>query len=48
MSINTSSLRDSTNLDFLRSAAVLLVFWVHLYDIWTGTGKDRGFVWHLG
>jgi peptidoglycan/LPS O-acetylase OafA/YrhL len=45
---NTSSLRDSTNLDFLRSVAVLLVFWVHLYDIWTGTGKNWGFVWHIG
>jgi peptidoglycan/LPS O-acetylase OafA/YrhL len=43
-----TSFHDSANLDFLRSFAVLLVFYVHLYDIWTGTGKDSGFVWHLG
>ncbi|MFZ0523950.1 MAG: acyltransferase [Candidatus Acidiferrales bacterium] len=42
------SFRDSTNLDFLRSAAVLMVFCVHFYDIWTGTGKNWGFVWHIG
>ena len=43
-----SSLHDSTNLDSLRSVAVLLVFCVHLYDIWSGTGKNWGIVWHLG
>jgi peptidoglycan/LPS O-acetylase OafA/YrhL len=49
-SMNTegSSLHDSTNLDFLRSVAVLMVFCVHLYDIWSGTGKDWGIVWHIG
>lgn len=48
MDTNISYSHDSTNLDFLRSSAVLLVFCVHLYDIWTGTGKNAGFVWHLG
>lgn len=48
MTAQATSFRDSTNLDFLRSAAVLLVFCVHLYDIWTGTGKNWGLVWHLG
>jgi peptidoglycan/LPS O-acetylase OafA/YrhL len=48
MSTQPPSFRDSTNLDFLRSVAVLLVFCVHLYDIWTGTGKNSGLVWHLG
>lgn len=48
MSIKPPSFRDSTNLDFLRSVAVLMVFCVHLYDISTGTGKNSGFVWHIG
>jgi peptidoglycan/LPS O-acetylase OafA/YrhL len=27
---------------------VLLVFFVHLYDIWTGTGTEWNLVWHIG
>jgi peptidoglycan/LPS O-acetylase OafA/YrhL len=48
MNTRSTSIRDSTNLDFLRSVAVLLVFCVHYYDISTGTGKNWGFVWHIG
>ena len=48
MSINPPSFRDSTNLDFLRSVAVLLVFFSHMYAIQTGTGEPWHFVWHLG
>lgn len=48
MNTEPPSFRDSTNLDFLRSVAVLLVFCVHYYDISTGTGKNWGFVWHIG
>ena len=41
-------LHESTNLDFLRAVAVLLVFCSHLYDISTGKGAEWTFVWHLG
>lgn len=39
---------DSVNLDVLRSIAVLLVFFVHYYDIHKGAGQQWGVCWHLG
>jgi peptidoglycan/LPS O-acetylase OafA/YrhL len=39
---------DSANLDFLRAVAVLLVFFVHLYDISGGHGKKWSIEWRLG
>ncbi len=48
MGAPSSSLHESTNLDLLRSFAVLLVFCVHLYDIQTGKGGVWDFAWHLG
>jgi peptidoglycan/LPS O-acetylase OafA/YrhL len=43
-----SSLHESANLDFLRAAAVLLVFITHLYGIYTGKGAKWDFFWHIG
>jgi peptidoglycan/LPS O-acetylase OafA/YrhL len=40
-------LPESANLDFLRSAAVLLVFGSHYLDIRAGLGNNN-FLWHLG
>lgn len=48
MGTKTSSLHESTNLDFLRSVAVLSVFCIHLYDLQTSKGGSWDFVWHLG
>lgn len=39
---------DSANLDFLRAVAVLLVFFVHLYDISGAHGEEWGIAWNLG
>ena len=45
----TDELRgESTNLDVLRSIAVLLVFCCHYFSIVTGTGQKWGFLWHMG
>ncbi len=44
----SGSPQQSTNLDFLRSVAVLLVFGVHYYDIQSGAGEKWGLSWHLG
>jgi peptidoglycan/LPS O-acetylase OafA/YrhL len=40
--------RDSANLDFLRSIAVLLVYVTHLYGIYTGSGTKWDLFWHIG
>jgi peptidoglycan/LPS O-acetylase OafA/YrhL len=40
---------ESSNLDFLRCVAVLLVFVTHLCDLWVGNvGMMWGFFWRLG
>jgi peptidoglycan/LPS O-acetylase OafA/YrhL len=46
--MKASNLTESTNLDFLRSTAVLLVFATHYYDIRTGAGAMWSIPWHLG
>jgi peptidoglycan/LPS O-acetylase OafA/YrhL len=43
-----SDSRESANLDFLRSAAVLLVFGTHYFDIQNGIGAKWSFSWHVG
>src|SRR3981081_1365808 len=40
--------QDSANLDFLRSTAVLLVYFTHLYGIYTGRGMKWDLFWHIG
>ena len=42
------SFHESTNLDFLRSVAVLTVFGTHYYDIRNGAGALWSIPWHLG
>src|SRR5271155_3842427 len=44
----TYSLHKSTNLDFLRSIAVLLVFCSHLFSLLLGEEEKWGFLFHLG
>ncbi|HEV2329058.1 MAG TPA: acyltransferase, partial [Verrucomicrobiae bacterium] len=39
---------DAANLDFLRAVAVMLVFFVHLYDISGGHSGKWGIAWNLG
>jgi peptidoglycan/LPS O-acetylase OafA/YrhL len=46
--MKVSNLNESTNLDFLRSIAVLSVFATHYYDIRTGAGAMWSIPWHLG
>lgn len=47
-SSGTHLFHESANLDFLRSVAVLLVFWIHWYEIQTGNGPKWGLAWRLG
>ena len=44
----SDSLHESTNLDFLRSVAVLLVFFSHFFSLLLGKGEKWGFLFHLG
>jgi peptidoglycan/LPS O-acetylase OafA/YrhL len=46
--MKASNFNESTNLDFLRSIAVLSVFATHYYDIRTGAGAMWSIPWHLG